>query len=310
MKLFAGKYELVVREKDTIPTKEEIIGGLADCPALVCLLTDPIDREVLSVPGLRFVSTYAAGYNNIDVDFATSRGIPVTNAPGALTETTADLAFALILATARRIVEGDMFLRQGKFAGWAPMLMLGQDIHGSTLGIVGAGRIGSAVARRAKGFGMRILYHNRSRNPAFEEETGGEFFSLHRLLAQSDIVSLHTPLTNETRHIFGKMEFGMMKKSAIFINTSRGPCVDEGELAEALLSGRIWAAGLDVYEDEPRVDPRLLDMDNVVLLPHLGSASLSTRTNMAITTCRNMQAMLNGVRPPNVVNPEVLEVDR
>ena len=305
MAVLEKEHDLVVRELDSIPSKDEIIEGLSGCEGLVCLLTDPIDRDVLSTEGLRYVSTYAAGYNNIDVEFATSRGIPVTNAPGALTETTADLTFALILAAARLVVKGDVFLRRGKFGGWAPMLLLGQDVNGATLGIVGAGRIGGAVARRAVGFGMRILYHNRRRNPALEEETGAEYVSFHELLRESDIVSLHTPLTDETRHLFGKNEFGLMKESSIFINTSRGPCVNEGELAEALAAGEIWAAGLDVYEEEPEVHPRLLEMDNVVLLPHLGSASLGTRTNMAITACRNMLEMLNGGIPPNIVNPTV-----
>ena len=300
-------HELVIREEESIPSKDEIIQGMNGCAGLVCLLTDPIDRDVLSSPGLKAVSTYAAGYNNIDVPFATSLGIPVANAPGALTETTADIAFALILAVGRRITEGDRFAREGKFHGWAPMLLLGQDIHGRNLGIVGAGRIGAAIARRAKGFGMRILYHNRNRNRALENETGAKYVTLTELLESSDVVSLNTPLTEETRHIFSIKEFRAMKNTAVFINTSRGPCVNESDLVEALRDGEIWGAGLDVYENEPEVDPRLLSMENVVLLPHLGSASLDTRTGMAVTAARNMAFMLRGEIPPNIVNPEVYE---
>ena len=305
--ILSEDYELIIREDESIPSKAEIIRGMKDCAGLVCLLTDPIDRDVLSSPGLKAVSTYAAGYNNIDVSFATSLGIPVSNAPGALTETTADIAFSLILTVARRIAEGDRFVRNKKFHGWAPMLLLGQDIHGKTLGIVGAGRIGTAIARRAMGFDMRILYHNRNRNRTLERETGAKYVTLPELLERSDIVSLNTPLTEETRYLFSRREFRSMKDTAVFINTSRGQCVNEGDLVEALRDGEIWGAGLDVYENEPEVDPRLLEMENVVLLPHLGSASLDTRTGMAITAARNMAFMLRGEIPPNIVNPEVYE---
>ncbi|MDP6156893.1 MAG: D-glycerate dehydrogenase [Candidatus Thermoplasmatota archaeon] len=298
-------YELHIREDESIPTKEEIIDGIVGCEGLVCLLTDPIDRDVLSSPDLKFVSTYAAGYNNIDVTFASSRKIPVTNAPGALTETTADIAFALLLSAGRRVVEGDRFLREGSFHGWSPMLLLGQDIHGKTLGIVGAGRIGGALARRAVGFRMNILYYNRKPDPVLERETGAVYTPFDQLLCNSDFVSLHTPLTRETEHIISAREFGLMKKKAVFINTSRGPCVNENDLVKALESGDIWAAGLDVFEREPLVDERLLCMDNVVLLPHLGSASFDTRTGMAVTACTNMAMMLAGKRPPNIINPEV-----
>ncbi len=306
IEILSKKYELLIREDESIPTKEEIIEGMRRCEGLVCLLTDPIDGDVLSSPALKYVSTYAAGYNNIDVAFASSRKIPVTNAPGALTETTADIAFSLLLSAGRRVVEGDRFLREGRFHGWSPMLLLGQDIHDKTLGIVGAGRIGGALARRAVGFGMKILYHNRTPNSDIEKETGAVYTSFDELLRESDFVSLHTPLTPETKNIFSAMEFGLMKRSAVFINTSRGPCVNENDLADALEKGEIWAAGLDVFEEEPMVNERLLRMDNVVLLPHLGSASFDTRTGMAVTACTNMAMMLAGKRPPNIVNPEVL----
>ena len=303
--LLRNDFELLIRDDERIPEKEEIITGMKGCEGLICLLTDPIDRDVLSSPGLAAVSTYAAGYNNIDVDFATSRNIPVANAPGALTETTADIAFSLLLSVARRIAEGDRFLREGRFEGWAPMLLLGQDVHGKTLGIVGAGRIGSAVARRAKGFGMKIIYHNRNPAPALEKETGASYRNFDQLLVESDFISLHTPLSRETKHLFSMSEFGKMKKSAVFINTSRGQCVNEKDLIIALENGEIWGAGLDVYEREPEVEERLLEMNNVVLLPHLGSASFDTRTGMAVTACRNMAFMLNGKMPPNIVNPGV-----
>lgn len=305
LKLLSKDHEIVVREKRSIPTEEEIVSGLEGSAGLICLLTDPIDRDVLSAPGLKAVSTYAAGYNNIDVEYATSRGIPVANAPGALTETTADLTFALLISVARRVVSGDELLRRGDFDGWAPMLLLGQDVHGKTLGIVGAGRIGGAVAERARGFDMRILYNNRNRDPELERRTGAEYAEFDKLLKTSDLVSLHTPLTDETRYLFGRREFELMKRTAIFVNTARGPCVREEDLVEALKEGEIWGAGLDVYEEEPEVNPRLLELDNVVLLPHLGSASRETRTGMAVTACKNMALMLGGKRPPNIVNPEV-----
>jgi len=305
IELLEKDFQLTIREDESIPTKEEIIEGMKGCEGLVCLLTDPIDRDVLSSSALKYVSTYAAGYNNIDVAFASSRKIPVTNAPGALTETTADIAFALILSAGRRVVEGDRFLREGRFHGWSPMLLLGQDIHGKTLGIVGAGRIGGALARRAVGFNMNILYYNRKPDPVLERETGAVYTPFDDLLRDSDFVSLHTPLTSETKNIISAREFGLMKKSAVFINTSRGPCVNENDLVEALEKGEIWAAGLDVFEKEPLVDERLLSMDNVVLLPHLGSASFDTRTGMAVTACKNMAMMLAGKRPPNIINPEV-----
>lgn len=306
IEILSKNYELLIREDESIPTKKEIIEGMTGCVGLVCLLTDPIDSDVLSSPSLKYVSTYAAGYNNIDVAFASSRNIPVTNAPGALTETTADIAFALLLSAGRRVVEGDRFLREGRFHGWSPMLLLGQDIHDKTLGIVGAGRIGGALARRAVGFRMNILYYNRKPDPVLERETGAVYVSFDELLRDSDFVSLHTPLNSETEHIFSAREFGLMKRSAVFINTSRGPCVNENDLVEALEKGEIWAAGLDVFEREPLVDERLLGMDNVVLLPHLGSASFDTRTGMAVTACTNMAMMLAGKRPPNIINPEVL----
>lgn len=299
------RFEVSIREKETIPTREEIIGGLVGCSGLVCLLTDPIDKTVLSINGLEAVSTYAVGYNNIDIECATALGIPVTNAPGSLTDTTADLAFALMLSCARKVTQGERYAREGNFIGWAPMLLLGQDVHHKTLGIVGAGRIGSALARRAKGFEMDIIYHNRKPDIVLEEETGARFVSFNELLTQSDFISLHTPLTHETHHMFSENEFRKMKREAVFINTSRGPCVNEEHLVRALKAGEIWGAGLDVFENEPEIHPELFLLDNAVVVPHIGSASLETRRAMAVMAGENMKKMLNGEIPKDLINPEV-----
>ncbi len=305
--LLDGDFELIIRQEETIPTVKEIRAGLEGCTGLICLLTDNINREVLSVPGLIGVSNYAAGYNNIDVDYATSQGIPVTNSPGALTETTADLAFALLLASARRIPEAHEYAKSGKFTGWGAELFLGADVHGKTLGIIGAGKIGGSLARRALGFNMTILYHNRKPDKLLESDTGAQYCSLDELLTESDFISLHTPLSQETHHLITKREFRLMKKTAIFINTARGACVNEKDLADALKNGEIWGAGMDVFEEEPIINPKLLELNNVVVLPHIGSASLITRRGMAVTTCRNMEKILKGEMPPNIVNPEVYD---
>ncbi len=298
---------LDVFEEDRPPTKAEIIEGVRDADALICLLTDPIDKEVISsAPRLRVIGNYAVGYNNIDVDEATRRGIAVLNTPGVLTETTADLAFALLLAAARRVVEGDRFMREGRFNGWAPRLLLGVDVHGKTLGIVGMGRIGAAVARRAVGFNMRVLYWSRRRKEEVERETGAEYVPLDRLLEESDFVSVHTALTPETYHLIGEREIRRMKRGAILVNVARGEVVDERALIRALRDGHLRAAALDVYEGEPRVNPELLELENVVLTPHIGSASVETRTRMAGMVIEGVLTVLRGGRPGNIVNPEVL----
>ncbi len=257
------------------------------------------------------IANMGVGYNHIDIAAATRRGIPVSNTPGVLTDATADLAFTLILAVARRVVEGDRRVREGKFKLWAPFLFLGREVSGKTLGIVGFGRIGRAVARRAAGFGMRVLYHNRSRlTPAEERESPAEYADLNTLLAQADFVSLHVPLSGETRHLIGAEELSRMKPTAYLINTARGPVVDEVALLATLQRGMIAGAGLDVYENEPALTPGLADLPNVVLLPHVGSATLETRTAMAAMAARNLIAGLDGQRPPNLVNPEVLPAAR
>jgi glyoxylate reductase len=290
------------------PPHDEIVRQVRDADGLLCLLTDPIDTEVIAAARkLRVISTYAVGYDNVDVAAATARGILVCNTPGVLTETTADLAWALIMAAARRISEADRYLRAGRWQSWSPQLLLGQDVFGATLGIVGFGRIGQAVARRAQGFGMRLLYTDTAPKPDPERDVGARFVPLSDLLEESDFVSLHIPLTEQTRRLIAAPQLAMMKPTAALINTSRGAVVDQRALADALRDGRIFAAGLDVFDSEPiSHDDPLLDLDNVVLLPHIGSASVATRTRMATMAAADLLAGLAGERPKNLVNPEAL----
>ncbi|MHA2140639.1 MAG: glyoxylate reductase [Candidatus Thorarchaeota archaeon] len=301
-------FDTIVWDKEEPPSKSEIISGAQDCTGLVTLLSDPIDSELMdSLPKLKVIAQYAVGYDNIDVKSATDRRIVVTNTPGILTETTADLTWALILSTCRRVPEADRFVRGGEWrVAWGPKMLVGRDIFGSTLGIVGLGRIGGAVARRAAGFSMRILYHSESRNKEIEKELGVEMTNLETLLRESDIVSVHVPLTDETRGMIGITELSMMKQSSILVNTSRGQVVDEDALARALRKGIIAGAGLDVFREEPiPMDSALLNLENVVLLPHIGSASVNTRAKMAVMCATNLTAALKGKTPPNIVNPEV-----
>ncbi len=304
-------FEVDLWTDEAPPPKEVIIERVRDVDALVSLLTDPIDAEVFdAAPKLRIVSQYAVGYDNIDVKEATKRGIYVTNTPGVLTETVADFTFALMLAVARRVVEADKYVREGKWkVAWHPLMMLGSDVYGRTLGIVGMGRIGSAVARRAKGFGMRILYYDSVRREELERELGAEFVDLDRLLEESDYVSLHVPLTPETYHLIGEEQLRKMKPTAFLINTARGKVVDQKALYRALKEGWIAGAGLDVFEQEPiSPDDPLLKLDNVVLAPHAASASHETRSKMAEMVADNLIAFLNGKVPPNLVNREVVDV--
>jgi glyoxylate reductase len=268
---------------------------------------DPLSAEVLEAgKNLKVVANNAVGFNNIDVAAATRLKIAVTNTPDVLTDTTADLTFALILGVARRIAEADRYVRTGKWMGWTPRLMIGGDVHGKTLGIIGLGRIGSAVARRGQGFNMRILYHDiRRLDPAVEQQHQLQFFSLRDLLQASDFVTLHVPLTRETRHLIGAEELGLMKKTAYLINASRGPVVEEKALVQALQAGTLAGAGLDVFEAEPKVTPELLSMDNVLLLPHIGSATDETREKMVMVAVQNILAVLRGEIPPNILNPEI-----
>lgn len=301
--------EAEINKEDRVLTKDEIIKGIEGKDALLCLLTDAIDASIMDAnPKLKIIANYAVGFNNVDVKAATQRKIPVTNTPGVLDDTTADFAFALLMAVARRIPEADKFTRSGKFKGWGPMMLLGGDISSRTLGIVGAGRIGSAIAYRAhNGFNMKILYDDVVRNEKIEKELNAKKVDLKTLLKESDFVSLHVPLMDKTRHLMGAKELGMMMKTAYLINTSRGPVVDEKALADALKNGKIAGAALDVYEDEPKVNPELMKMNNVILAPHIASASIETRTKMGMIAVENIIAALNGKMPPNIVNKEIYE---
>jgi len=294
-------------EGDLPPPRDTIIENIASVEGLLCLLTDKIDAPLMDkAPKLKVISNCAVGFDNIDVDAATKRGIAVGNTPGVLTETTADFAFALMMAAARRVAEGDRNVRAGKWKTWGPMILLGQDVFGSTLGIVGMGRIGAAMARRAKGFGMKIMYSDVIRQqPQTEKELGLEYVELGKLLAESDFITLHTNLSPETHHLIGPEQFKRMKRTCILINTSRGPIVDNMALYEALRDGKIAYAGLDVTEPEPiPIDHPLLTLDNIVIAPHIASASVTTRTKMGMMAAENLIAGLKGEPLPNPVNPK------
>lgn len=290
------------------PPREEFLSRLKDKEGLVCLLTERIGDDTLRVaPKLRIVANVAVGYDNVDVPACTRRSVLVTNTPGVLDETTADFAWALMLAVARRVVEGDQYVRAGHWQGWNFDQFCGADIWGKTLGIVGFGRIGQAVARRALGFGMKVIYHNRKHVAAdIEKQLNAEYRDLNALLAESDFISLHVPLNGDTRQLFDAPKFFRMKPTAFLINTSRGPVVDEAALVHALESKKIAGAALDVFEQEPFVHPGL-KRPNVVLAPHLGSASTETRAKMALVAAQNTVSFFQGRRPPNLLNPEALK---
>ena len=286
------------------PERDELLEAVRGANGVLSTATEKMDAEVMDAAGggLEVIANMAVGYDNIDVEAARERGIVVTNTPGVLDETTADVAFLLVLAAARRLGEGERLLRAGEWEWWGPKQLRGFDVWGKRLGIVGLGRIGQAVARRGRGFGMEILYHNRSRKEEAEEELGARYLELDELLRESDFVSIHTPLTDETRHLIGERELGLMQETAVLVNTSRGPVVDEGSLADALEDKRIFAAGLDVYEEEPKVHPRLLELENVVLAPHIGSATIETRDRMATLAAENLAAVLRGQEPKSPVS--------
>lgn len=291
---------------DRALSREELIGQAHNRDGLLTMLTDTINAEFLAAyPTIRAISNYAVGYNNIDVGECTRRKIGVANTPGVLTDATAETAWTLIFAAARRLVEGEAMVRGGHWAGWGPMQCVGMGISGKTLGIVGAGRIGQRVAEMSRGFGMRVLYTSRSSKPEFEQATGARHVSLETLLRESDFISLHPPLTAETRHLIGATQLAMMKPTAVLVNTARGPIVDEKQLIMALREKRIFAAGLDVYENEPALTPGLAELPNVVLLPHVGSATVETRDRMAVMAAENLLAMLQNKKPPFPVNPEM-----
>ena len=285
------------------PERGELLEAARGAEGVLSTVTERIDAEFMDAAGegLKVVANMAVGYDNVDVEAATERAIVVTNTPGVLDETTADVAFLLLLAAARRLGESERILRAGKWKWWGPKLFMGPDVWGKRLGVIGLGRIGHAVARRARGFGMEILYHNRSRKPEAEEELAASYLDLDELLETADFVSIHTPLTDETHHLIGAEELEKMKPEAVLVNTSRGPVVDEGALADALAEGRIFAAGLDVYEREPEVHPRLLELENAVLAPHIGSGSIETRAKMATLAAENLAAVLRGEGPKTPV---------
>ena len=299
-------------EEGVIWPYEELLRRGPGHEYIYCLLTDNVDTRFLEAcvagtPRLKMVANMAVGFNNIDVEAATRLGIAASNTPGVLSDTTADLAFALLMATARRIPEAERYLRAGKYKGWGPLLFCGAEVHGSTLGLIGAGRIGKIVAKRATGFDMKVIYYDVYRLSPEEEATYQlTYMPVDDVLRQADFVSIHTPYMPSTHHLIGDRELHMMKPGGILINTARGPIVDEKALVRALQAKTIAAAGLDVFENEPAVEPELLAMENVVLLPHIASASLKTRTLMATMASDNIVAHYHGQRPPNIVNPEVL----
>ena len=299
--------DVTVHENEFGIPRDELLRVVAGRDALITMLTERVDADLLAAAGpqLRIVANHAVGFDNVDVAACTAAGVLATNTPDVLTETTADTAFALLLAGARRIGEGERLLRARTPWIWGPLMMLGQDVHHKTIGIVGFGRIGQAVARRAKGFGMTVLYSDAVQlPPEVETETGARRVGLDNLLAEADFISIHTNLTPETRHLFSTEEFRRMKPSAVLVNTSRGPVVDEAALADALEAGELFAAGLDVFEREPEVTAKLLELERAVVIPHLGSATIDTRDAMGNLAVDNVFAALDGARPPTLLNPD------
>ena len=303
----AGRCRLEVWEGEGVMPRAELLDRVAGKAGMVAMLTDRVDGELLdrAGPGLRVVANYAVGYDNLDLEACTARGVLATNTPDVVTEATADLAWALLLASARRVAEGDRFLRARRPWIWGPEFLLGFEVHGKTLGVNGLGRIGRAVARRAAGFAMPVLYTARRRLPPEEEASlGVAWRELDQLLAEADFVSVHTGLSPATHHLIGPAQLARMKSTAVLVNTARGPIVDEAALAGALRAGQLGAAGLDVFEREPQVHPDLLGLDNVTIVPHLGTATFETRVAMGMTAAANLLAALEGRRPPNLLNPD------
>jgi glyoxylate reductase len=308
LKRIAENCDYRVWDSELAIPRDTLMREVPPLDGLLCLLTDKVDAPVLDLaPKLRVISNMAVGYDNIDVREASKRKIIVCNTPGVLTETTADFALALLLSAARRVVEGDRIVRAGKWKTWGPMILLGRDIHHATLGIVGLGRIGAEVAKRGKGFDMRVIYYDTIKRPDLEKKLGIEFRDLKTVLSESDFVTIHCPLLPETHHLIGEEQFKLMKKTAILVNSARGPIVDPKALYNALRNREIAYAALDVTEPEPiPLDDPLLTLDNIVIAPHIASASVATRTKMAMMAVDNLLAGLRGERPPNIVNPEVL----
>jgi glyoxylate reductase len=298
-----GDFDVTVLSEKP-PERDELLEAARGASGILSTVTEKVDAELMDAAGdgLKVVANMAVGFDNIDLDAAGERGVVVTNTPEVLSETTADTAFMLLMAAARRLGEAERMLRAGGWDAWGPMQLLGPDVWGKKLGIVGFGRIGQALARRASGFDMEVAYHDMRRNEDAERELGARYLELEELLETCDFVSVHAPLTDETRHLIGEKELEGMKDTSVLVNTSRGPVVDEAALAEALAEGRIFAAGLDVFEEEPKVHPRLLELENVVLAPHIGSASIETRDKMAALAAENLVAVLRGEEPKTPVN--------
>ena len=310
VKDLASDFDVNVNPEDRALTKAEFIANVRGCDAVICLLTDIVDAEVLdaAAPTCKIFANYAVGFNNFDLKSATARKIVLTNTPGVLDAATATHTFALLLAMARRIPEAERYLREGRWEGWSPMLFVGADVDKKTLGIAGLGRIGKSVARKAKAFDMNIIYHSTAPDAAIEAELGARFVSKAGLLAQSDFLTLHVPLTADTKYFIGRSELSQMKPSAILINVSRGPVVDEAALVDALKSGVIAGAALDVYENEPQPAPGLAGLPNTVLVPHIASATVKTRADMGRIAASNVRKVLSGLKPDTCVNPGVLQV--
>ena len=310
MDLLERHFDLDVNREDRVMSREALKEKVKDKDGLICLLTDTIDAAIIArALRLKIIANYAVGFNNIDLVEASKRKIPVTNTPDVLTEATADLTFGLLISIARRIVEADRFLHAGRFKGWAPELLLGADIYGKILGIIGMGRIGRAVAKRARGFDMKIIYNDAQRLPAtLESEYGAQYRTLRELLRESDFVSIHAPLNDRTHHLISDNEFRIMKNTAYLVNAARGTIVDEKALVKALEEKEIAGCGLDVYENEPSVAAELLHMPNALLVPHIGSASIETRAKMSLMVAENIVAVLvNHKRPANIVNPDIYD---
>ena len=309
IELLEEHFQVEINSQDRVLTAEELLEKVKGVDAVLCLITDNVDKEVLEAAGVKckIFANYGVGYNNIDTATATEKGIIITNTPGVLDDATADLAWTLLMVVSRRIVAADKFTRNGAFLSWDPMMFLGRDITGKTLGLVGAGRIGFNFAKKAKAFDMKILYTDLLQNPEIESELGAIFVDKETLLKEADFVSLHVPLLPSTTHYISDSEFSLMKKTSVIVNTSRGPVIDEKALVKALKEGEIWGAGLDVYENEPDIEPELLNMYNVVILPHIASATMETRRNMGLIAANNIIKVLMGEKPDTCVNVEVLK---
>jgi len=300
--LLKSHFDVEVNTEDRPLSKSEIIERIKDKDGVLTQLTDIIDEEVISnLDNVKVIANYAVGFNNIDIDAAKKRNIVITNTPDVLSDTTAELGWALLFAVSRRIVESDKYTRSGKWKQFSPSLMLGQDINNKTLGIIGAGRIGQAFAKKSTGFDMSIIYHNRSRDLEFENNYNAKYVDFETLIKESDVISIHIPLIESTKKLIGENEFSKMKKNCILINTARGPIIDEQALVKALKDNKIFGAGLDVYENEPEITKELLELNNVVLTPHIGSASSETRNKMSEMAANNIIKVLNGEEPINPV---------